>query len=140
MQFDVEYVRSQFPALSLKVNGYPAAFFDGPGGTQVPQRVIDAMVNYLIRSNANAGGSFLTSRESDRVISSARSALADFLGSNPEEIAFGQNTTTINYQLAFALGRYPGRRREIIITEIDHEANRGPWPGSCWMSWLESTL
>lgn len=127
MNYDVDYVRNQFPALALKVNGYPAAFFDGPGGTQVPQRVIDAMVDYLVRCNANAGGSFLTSRNSDRVITEARSAMADFLGSDPDEVAFGHNTTTMNYQLALALGREKGSRNEIIITEIDHEANRGPW-------------
>ncbi len=126
-QYDLEYIRSQFPALSIKVNGYPAAFFDGPGGTQVPQRVLDAVTNYLVNCNANAGGSFLTSQNSDRVIEEARSTLADFLGAGPAEIAFGQNMTTMNYQLALALTRSPGRRREIIITELDHEANRGPW-------------
>ncbi len=127
MYYDVDYVRSQFPAMQLKVNGYPAAFFDGPGGTQVPQRVIDAMVDYLVRCNANAGGCFLTSHNSDLVISNARQSLADFLGAGAEEIAFGHNTTTMLYQLAFALGRKAGERDEIIITEIDHEANRGPW-------------
>lgn len=127
MTYDIDYVRKQFPALNLKVNGNPAAFFDGPGGTQVPQRVIDAMVDYLVRCNANAGGSFLTSRNSDRVISEARMALADFLGSEPDEVAFGHNTTTLIYQLALALGREAGLRNEIVITEIDHEANRGPW-------------
>lgn len=125
--YDLEYIRSQFPALSVRVNGQPAAYFDGPGGTQVPRRVIDAMVKYLANCNANAGGSFLTSRNSDLVIREARSALADFLGGAPDEIAFGQNMTTMNYQLALALARHPGRRREIMITEIDHEANRGPW-------------
>ncbi len=126
-RYDLEYIRNQFPALSLKANGYPAAFFDGPGGTQVPQRVLDAVADYLIYCNANAGGKFLTSNNSDLVIKEARSALADFLGSDSDEIAFGQNMTTMNYQLALALTRSPGRRREIIITEIDHEANRGPW-------------
>jgi len=125
--YDLEYIRNQFPALSVQVNGQPAAYFDGPGGTQVPQRVIDAVVKYLVYCNANAGGSFLTSRNSDFVIREARSALADFLGAVPDEIAFGQNMTTMNFQLALALARNPGRRREIIITEIDHEANRGPW-------------
>ncbi len=127
MNYDVDYVRKQFPALDLEVNGQQAAFFDGPGGTQVPQRVIDAMVDYLIRCNANAGGGFLTSRNSDQVISGARQALADFLGCDADEVAFGQNMTTMNYQLALALGRKPVGRNEILITEIDHEANRGPW-------------
>lgn len=125
--YDLEYIRNQFPALALSVNNYPAAFFDGPGGTQVPQRVLDAVNDYLIYSNANAGGKFLTSNNSDLVIKEARKALADFLGARPDEIAFGQNMTTLNYQLALALTRYPGQRREIMITELDHEANRGPW-------------
>jgi len=127
MNYDVQYIRKQFPALDLIVNGHNAAYFDGPGGTQVPQRVIDAMVDYLVRCNANAGGSFLTSRNSDAVLSKARLALADFLGCDADEVAFGQNMTTLNYQLAFALGREAGSRNEILITEIDHEANRGPW-------------
>jgi len=127
MQFDVEYIRRQFPALEVKVNGYSAAYFDGPGGTQVPQRVIDAMIDYLVNSNANAGGAFLTSYNSDSVIKKARAALADFLGAEPDEIAFGHNTTTMMFQLALALGRKQGDRNEILITEIDHEANRGPW-------------
>jgi len=127
MDYDVQYVRQQFPALDLMVNGNKAAFFDGPGGTQVPKRVIDAMVDYLVRCNANAGGSFLTSRNSDSVLSNARQALADFLGCDADEVAFGQNMTTLNYQLAFALSREAGSRDEILITEIDHEANRGPW-------------
>ncbi len=127
MTYDVQYVRQQFPALNLMVNGHAAAFFDGPGGTQVPQRVIDAMVDYLVRCNANSGGSFLTSRNSDQVICNARQVLADFLGCAADEVAFGQNMTTLNYQLAFALSREAGSRREILITEIDHEANRGPW-------------
>ena len=127
MRFFTEYIRKQFPALSVKVNEYPAAYFDGPGGTQVPQRVIDAMVDCLAYSNANAGGKFLTSQRSDQVVKGAREALADFLGACSEEIAFGQNMTTLTYQLALALARNPGYRNEIIITEIDHEANRGPW-------------
>ena len=127
MNYDIEYIRKQFPALSLEVNGNPAVFLDGPGGTQVPQRVIDAVVNYLVRCNANAGGHFLTSRESDRVIQESRRALADFLGSSPDEVSFGQNTTTLMYQLALAIGRSKTNRKEILITELDHEANRGPW-------------
>ncbi|MFU8794954.1 MAG: cysteine desulfurase-like protein [Dethiobacteria bacterium] len=127
MQYDVEYIRRQFPALGVKVNGFPAAYFDGPGGTQVPQRVIDSMVDYLVNCNANAGGAFLTSCKSDKTINEARAALADFLGAEPDEIAFGHNTTTMMFQLALALGREQGSRNEILITEIDHEANRGPW-------------
>ena len=127
MQYDVEYIRRQFPALAVEVNGYKAAYFDGPGGTQTPQRVIDAVVDYMVRCNANAGGAFLTSRNSDEVVTSAREAMADFLGCDAAEVAFGQNTTTLMYQLALALGRAKSDRNEILITEIDHEANRGPW-------------
>ena len=97
MRFFTEYIRKQFPALSAKVNEYPAVYLDGPGGTQVPQRVIDAMVDYLAYSNANAGGKFLTSQRSDQAIKGAREALADFLGACSEEIAFGQSMTTLTY-------------------------------------------
>ena len=127
MSYDIDYIRSQFPALNLKVNGFPATYFDGPGGTQVPQRVIDAVGFHLSNCNANEDGFFKTSFKTNEIISGGRSALADLFGSDPEEIAFGQNTTTLIYQLAFALGRNPGKRNEILITEIDHEANRGPW-------------
>ena len=131
MKYDVEYIRQQFPALALEVQGRPVVFFDGPGGTQVPRRVIDAMVHYLIKANANAGGPFLTSRESDGIIEESRRALADFLGAKPWEVSFGQNTTSLMYSLALALargeGKKQGQRKEILITQLDHEANRGPW-------------
>ncbi len=128
MTYDVDYVRRQFPALSLEVSGNPAVYLDGPGGTQVPQRVIDAMVDYLVRCNANAGGAFYTSRESDRILKESRQAVAEFLGAEPDEISFGQNTTTLMFQLALALGRDQRKEKnEILITELDHEANRGPW-------------
>ena len=130
MSYDVTYVRNQFPSLELEIDGQPPAFFDGPGGTEVPQRVIDAMF-YLLK-NANAipgyqGRPFKTSIESDRIVRESRENLANFVGGHPEEIAFGQNTTSIMYMLAFALGRTIQPGDEIIITEIDHEANRGPW-------------
>ena len=90
---DLDWVRSKFPSLSRTINGRPAAFLDGPGGTQVPQSVIDAISQYLKTSNANTHGSFATSRDTDEVIGGARSAIADFLGSDPEEIIFGPNMT-----------------------------------------------
>ena len=127
MKFDVEYIRNQFPAMSMKVNGYPAAFLDGPGGTQTPQRVIDAMVDYIINYNANIEGVFKTSVESDELLLNSRKALADFLGCSYEEVAFGENTTTNNFKLALAIARDLKPGDEIIITQIDHEANRGPW-------------
>ncbi|MEW6624725.1 MAG: cysteine desulfurase-like protein [Bacillota bacterium] len=127
MNYDISYIRSQFPALSMKVNGYPAAFLDGPGGTQVPQRVIDAMVNYLIYANANIEGFFKTSVDSDELMLESRKALADFLGCSWQEIAFGDNSTTLNFKLALALGRDLKKGDQVLITQIDHEANRGPW-------------
>ncbi len=127
MNLDINYIREQFPALEQTVEGEPAAFFDGPGGTQVPQKVIDAMENYLVKSNANKGGPFLTSRRSDEKIKQARKALGDFLNCNAEEVAFGENMTTLNYRLAFALSKKLEEGDEIIITELDHEANRQPW-------------
>jgi len=127
MRFDVEYVRNQFPAMSMKVNDYPVAFLDGPGGTQTPQRVIDAMVDYLINYNANIEGIFKTSIESDELLLNCRKTLADFLGCSHEEVAFGENMTTITFKLALAIARDLKSGDEIIITEIDHEANRGPW-------------
>ncbi|NPV70601.1 MAG: cysteine desulfurase-like protein [Firmicutes bacterium] len=126
--FDVRACRRQFPSLDLEVNGLPAAYFDGPGGTQVPQRVIDAVVRYYERSNANHEGRFQTSQESDAIIAGARQAMADFLGAaSPDEVAFGNNMTTLNYMLSRALGRSMKPGDEVVITDLDHEANRAPW-------------
>ena len=125
--FDIDWVRSQFPALAMKVNGYPAAFFDGPGGTQVPQRVIDAMGGYLATSNANTHGAFATSRRTDEVIAAAHAAMADLLGCDPEEIVFGPNMTTLTFALSRALGRDLEPGDEIVVTRLDHDANVSPW-------------
>ena len=119
---DVTAVRSQFPALATG-----AAYFDGPGGSQVPQRVIDAMTSYLRDSNANLGGAFRTSSESDEVIESGRAAAADFTGGQPEGIAFGANMTTLNFQLAHAVARTMSPGDEIVVTALDHDANVSPW-------------
>ena len=126
-QFDVAYVRSQFPALERVIDGHPAAYFDAPGGTQTPQRVLDAMREYLVDHNANYGGRFATSEETDATIAEAHRAGADFLGCDPAEVSFGANMTTLNFLLAEALvsGFKPGD--EVVITALDHEANRGPW-------------
>src|ERR1035438_3249923 len=102
---DLPYVRSQFPALTQTVNGHPAAFLDGPGGTQVPQRVIDAISNYLRRDNANTGGAYATSRNSDAMLAEARAAMADFLHCAADEIVFGPNMTTLTYAMSRAIGR-----------------------------------
>ncbi len=126
-KFDVDYVREQFPAMSKTVNGYAAAFLDGPGGTQVPKRVVDKIAEYLYYHNANAGGSYVTSRESDAMFLHARQVFADFFGCQEEEVAFGENTTSINFKLAMGLARDLKPGDEIIITDIDHEGNRSPW-------------
>jgi cysteine desulfurase family protein (TIGR01976 family) len=124
---DLEWVRAQFPSLSRQVNGQAAAFLDAPGGTQVPQRVIDAISNYLRASNANTCGAYATSRETDQTISSARNAMADFLGCDADEIVFGPNMTTLTYAISRAIGRELSSGDEILLTHLDHDANVSPW-------------
>ncbi len=92
---DIAWIRAQFPALAQTVDGQPAVFFDGPGGTQVPQRVIDGIGNYLINANANTHGAFATSARTDAVIAEAHAAMADLLGCDPDEVVFGPNMTTL---------------------------------------------
>lgn len=120
-------VRPLFPALSQHVNGRLAVFFDGPGGTQVPQPVIDAVADYLARSNANAHGAFVTSRRTDAVVAAAHSAIADLLGCESDEVVFGANMTTLTFALSRALGRELRAGDEIIVTRLDHDANVAPW-------------
>ena len=124
---DLPSIRAQFPSLSQTVNGHPAVFLDGPGGTQVPQRVIDAISNYLRRDNANTGGAYATSRNTDAMISEARSAMADFLHCGADEIVFGPNMTTLTYAMSRAIGRGLGPGDEILVTRLDHDANVSPW-------------
>jgi cysteine desulfurase family protein (TIGR01976 family) len=124
---DLTYVRSQFPSLAQTVNGHPAAFLDGPGGTQVPQRVIDAISDYLRRDNANTGGAYATSRRTDAMIAEARSAMADFLHCGPDEVAFGPNMTTLTFAMSRAIGRELKPGDEILVTRLDHDANVSPW-------------
>jgi cysteine desulfurase family protein (TIGR01976 family) len=124
---DLAWVRSQFPALTQTVNGRPAVFLDGPGGTQVPQRVIDAIADYLSRNNANSGGAYHTSRNTDRMIADARSAMGDFLNCDADEIVFGPNMTTLTYAMSRALGRELRSGDEIVLTLLDHDANFAPW-------------
>src|ERR1700757_2044319 len=123
----VEETRRCFPALARIHNGYPVAYFDGPGGTQVPRTVVEAMNDYLYHHNANTHWAYPTSEETDAVIDSARSVLADFVNADPTEIAFGANMTTLTFHLARALGRSYDRNDEILITELDHHANIAPW-------------
>ena len=123
----VNELRQHFPALERREHGRPVAFFDGPGGTQVPRGVVDAMSDYLLHHNANSRWMYPTSVETDAVIAAGRQALADFLGASPREIAFGANMTTLNFHLARALGRGLGAGDEIVLTELDHHGNVGPW-------------
>ena len=124
---DLTWVRSQFPALLQTVNGHPAVFLDGPGGTQMPQRVIDAITNYLAHDNANSGGAYATSRRTDAMIAGARTAMADFFNCDPDEVIFGQNMTALTFALSRALGRQFGPGNEILVTHLDHDANISPW-------------
>jgi len=109
------------------VNGHPAVFFDGPGGTQVPQRVIDAVADYLIHHNANTHGAFATSRRTDETIDAARAAMADFLGCAADEVIFGPNMTTLTFAISRAFGRDIRPGDEIVLTRLDHDANVAPW-------------
>jgi cysteine desulfurase family protein (TIGR01976 family) len=139
--FDIDWVRSQFPALAMEVNGHPAAFFDGPGGTQVPKRVIDAISAYLESANANTHGAFATSRRSDEVLAAAHAAMADLLGCDPAEIVFGPNMTTLTFALSRALSRELGSGDEIVVTRLDHDGNVSPWTAleerGCVIRWVD---
>jgi cysteine desulfurase family protein (TIGR01976 family) len=123
----VEAIRARFPALAREYAGRPVAYFDGPGGTQVPQDVVEAMAEYLLHHNANTHWHYPTSEETDRLIAEARAAVADFLNGTPAEVAFGANMTTLTFHLARALGRGWGPSDEIVVTELDHHANVAPW-------------
>jgi cysteine desulfurase family protein (TIGR01976 family) len=125
--FDLAWVRSQFPSLSQKVNGQPAVFLDGPGGTQVPQRVIDAISDYLKRNNANTGGAYMTSRNTEAMIAGARTAMADFLGCDTDEIVFGPSMTSLTYAFSAAIGKGLHADDEIVLTHLDHDANVSTW-------------
>ena len=124
---EVERIRAVFPALARQHGGRPVAYFDGPGGTQVPYQVADAMRDYLFHHNANTHWLYPTSAETDATIDAARTAVADFLGAEPSEIAFGANMTTITLHIAHALGRGWGPGDEVVVTELDHHANIDPW-------------
>jgi cysteine desulfurase family protein (TIGR01976 family) len=125
--FDVEAVRARFPALKREVAGRPAVFADAPGGTQVPFEVIEAMTAYYERSNANRGGEFITTIETDEIVESARSAVADFLNCDASEVVFGPNMTTLAFALSRSLVRELEEGDEIVVTRLDHDANISPW-------------
>jgi cysteine desulfurase family protein (TIGR01976 family) len=120
-------IRAQFPALSRTHNKYPVAYFDGPGGTQVPRQVVEAMSDYLYNHNANTHWAYPTSEETDAAIEAARQTCADFLNASPTEIAFGANMTTLTFHLARALAQGFVAGDEIVVTELDHHANVAPW-------------
>lgn len=122
-----EVIRAQFPALSRREGDHLVAYFDGPGGTQVPRSVAEAMVYYLLHHNANTHWAYPTSVETDALLAQARETLADFLGASAGEIAFGANMTTLLFHIARAIGRSLKPGDEIIVTELDHHANVAPW-------------
>jgi cysteine desulfurase family protein (TIGR01976 family) len=124
---DVDTIRRHFPALARRHNGHPVAYLDGPGGTQVPQAVVDRMSEYLVGHNANTHWNYPTSAETDTLIAESRTALADFVNGVPEEISFGANMTTITFHVARALGRGWDETDDVVITELDHHANVAPW-------------
>ena len=123
----VEEIRSYFPALTRIHNGHPVAYFDGPGGTQVPTAVVDAMNDYLFNHNANTHWEYPTSNETDRIIDDSRQTIAEFINASADEIVFGQNMTSLTFHLSRALGRRFKAGDEIIVTELDHHANLDTW-------------
>jgi cysteine desulfurase family protein (TIGR01976 family) len=126
--FDPDLLGPEFPALALEQGGRPVVFLDGPGGTQVPQRVIDAVAGYYRESNANHGGAFATSVRSDAIVEEAHEAVADLLGAaSPAEVKFGQNMTSLTFALSRSIARILRPGDEVIVSRLDHEANRGPW-------------
>lgn len=123
----VEEIRRAFPALRREHARGSVGYFDAPGGTQVPAVVADAVAEHLLHHNANAHWAYDTSRELDDVLAASRSALADFLGADPDEVVFGPNMTTLTFHAARALGRTWEAGDEIVVTELDHQANVSPW-------------
>lgn len=127
MSLDPNMIRPNFPALQRQVNGQPVIYLDGPGGTQVPSSVIDAMARYLSRGSSNLGGPFLVSREADEVVAQARQAMATMLNAAPNEISFGQNMTSVTLNFSRALAQTWQAGDQIIVTRLDHDANISPW-------------
>lgn len=126
--FDPESLRRQFPALGLTLDGHQAIFFDNPGGTQVPETVIDAVTDYYKHANANVGGAFETSRRTDQIVADARIAVADLLNApGPETIVFGPSMTALTFHLARSLAETISPGDEVIVTALDHDANVAPW-------------
>ena len=125
--FDVQAVREQFPALDRTYRGRGVVYFDGPGGSQVARQAIGAISGYMERGGANLHGVFPTSTETEEILADTRRAAADFLGSAPDEIAFGANMTTLTFAISRALAQEWDENSEIVVTELDHRANVDPW-------------
>jgi cysteine desulfurase family protein (TIGR01976 family) len=123
----VQEIRAHFPALVRREQGIPVAYFDGPGGTQVPTAVADAVRSYLLEHNANTHWAYPTSMETDTLLAEARSVFADFFNASSADVSFGNNMTTITFHVARALARGWQRGDEIVVTELDHHANVAPW-------------
>jgi cysteine desulfurase family protein (TIGR01976 family) len=123
----VAAIRESFPALERRHGGSAVAYFDGPGGTQVPRQVVDRMTDYLFHHNANTHWAYPSSAETDAMLADARAALADFVNGTADELVFGANMTTLAFHLARALGRGWGPGDEVVVTELDHHANVAPW-------------
>jgi cysteine desulfurase family protein (TIGR01976 family) len=124
---DLSAVREYFPSFAQQVNSQPIVFFDNPGGTQVPQQVIEAIAEYFLYANANTGGAFATSQRTDTIIEEARLAMADFLNCDAEEVVFGPNMTTLTFAVSRAMARALQPGDEILVTTLDHDANIAPW-------------
>ncbi len=127
MAITLDEIRSHFPALSRLHNGYPVAYFDGPGGTQTAREVVEAMSDYLINHNANTHWEYPTSTETDALLADARQTFADFFHCRADEVSFGNNMSTITFHLSRSLGRNFNPGDEIVVTELDHHANVDPW-------------
>lgn len=125
--FPIDKVRELFPALKRTYNGMPAVYLDGPGGSQVVKTAIEAMVSYMSNGGANLHGQFPSSRETEDHIAQARSIVADLVGAQPDEVAFGQNSTSLAFSISRALSKQWKKEDEIVVTDIDHRANVDPW-------------
>jgi cysteine desulfurase family protein (TIGR01976 family) len=124
---DIAAIRARFPALSREDGGHAAAYLDGPGGTQVPDTVIEAMAARLQLGTSNLGTGFAASREAIEVTDAARAAMADLLGGASDEVAFGQNMTSLTFAVSRALSRDWESGDEVVVTRLDHDANVTPW-------------
>src|ERR1051326_4120661 len=128
MSFQIDTIRDQFPALARKLNNRPAIYFDGPAGSQTPLPVVEAMRSYMLEHNANHGGMFATSVENDALLHEAQQAAADFVGAtDPNAIVFGANMTTLTFAFSRALAQTWGPGDEVLVTDLDHDANVTPW-------------